>query len=212
MSEYCKMHESHRLERYTNFRYGLDTYRIIPLGRLLFANRDQRAGVPEVVLGQPFPDLDGHGKPWALYPVLVESEIPFWAIEDVAIFGAPHSVADDLQFYRQNCVMIRNQLRPSATPFEAAERIFGSNTWTMIAARSPRDAAEGRALLQLQAIRAIGSLVKNMPQIPPRAAKLGQQQIGRMWEAYVEDPAVLRIHWNPDSNDFELGTAARQGR
>jgi hypothetical protein len=196
-----------RLQRqpHRRFRYDLDEQRIFLVGRLLFVRKDGSPLMPWMAIGAPsspvFVKKDDPN--WPLFPLVVESGIPFSLSGGYAIGGYPQSPLGHLEFFDAHCVLRDGPLVPEGSPIAAVEAITRSRNWTNRIQSLGEQVHHPEALLRDQAVKCIWHLCEDIP--TDVFWKVGPNDAGAQnWARIVELVKQKNIEWDEAKRNYVL--------
>jgi hypothetical protein len=209
LSEYTRIADDLRLhqDRAFGLCYPTSSLSILPLTRILFVSDRW----PALYVGERNYKVDTHDPAWAIFPFVVQDQIPFMMIQIPGIAGSgPPKPQAELDYCRDHCSIRDGPLVPTASPLVAAQRLLdssGGQQFIRDNAHDPEFASRLQYQLRREAVMAAGKLLS--PPLELRGRDLGTLDDNplndKTWTAYLADPATSLIHWDPSENAFRVG-------
>jgi hypothetical protein len=170
--------------------------------RVLFNVPASQGYIPAPLLGSPWPETPMAHERIPRFPMVVLEDVPLMLVSEYGVLGTP-VIAPDLDFFRRNCEIRSNPLRPTNQPFIVLEKLIQSKQWIYSADRDDSESSAGRILLINQLLRLVNSAYHpevNFEDLKP-AEKL---HLKHLWNKEVKKFPTLGILWDSNTNQYVL--------
>jgi hypothetical protein len=180
------------------WRYDLDPQRVLLLTRLLFVGNDGHPDTPPIATGQPDPHVAPDSEDWPLFPLALQDDLPFFLAPSYFPADQPQPPADAIEFCRHHGSLRPTPLAPRTSPQLAAEKLLESPAWKRLFTQ--RDDNRPRQAIRTQAVRSVtGTPFRSSAD---DCACMPRYLANSLWTAYLQDPALANLHWDPIPQKF----------